>query len=99
MDYESLGKRIRQQRKLLNMTQETLAKAIGVSTSYVGHIERALKHCSLDTLVALCNALQVSPAFLLQDSLEDRLIDEFSLSQKAKTLLKDIANVLREHEK
>jgi len=100
MNYESLGQRIRQQRKLLKMTQEALASAANVSTSYIGHIERGLKHCSLDTLIAICNTLNVSPTMLLQDSLDDGLVsNDFSLSKEARSVLKDIANVLREHEK
>ena len=42
MDYEALGKRVRQQRKLANMTQSQLAAAIQVSTSYIGHFERGI---------------------------------------------------------
>ena len=99
MDYESLGKRIRQQRKLLKMTQEALASAANVSTSYIGHIERGLKHCSLDTLIAICNTLNVSPTMLLQDSLDDHLVsNDSTLSAQARNMLKDIANVLREYE-
>ena len=68
MNYEALGRRIRQQRKILKMTQEELAAASDVSTSYIGHIERGLKHCSLETLIAICNTLKITPNQLLQDS-------------------------------
>ena len=99
MDFEALGKRIRQQRKTLKMTQSELAKAIGVSTSYIGHIERGLKHCSLETIVALSNILHITPDILLQDSLQNTLSERSSeLPVKTRAMLNDILNILREYD-
>ena len=36
MDYHALGKRIREERLRLNLTQEKLAEEVGVSTAYIG---------------------------------------------------------------
>lgn len=69
MDYEALGKRVRAQRKLLDMTQDELAEAVGVSCSFIGHIERGTRKLSVDTLVRLADVLHVSCDTLLQDSL------------------------------
>jgi len=100
VDYEALGRRIRQQRKLLDLTQGELAQRINVSTSYVGHIERGMKHCTLDTFVTLCSALNVTPDMLLQDSLPANLTDHDSaLSPESRSMLYDIANVLREYDR
>lgn len=65
MDYIKLGLRIRSRRRELNMTQASLAEAIGVSTSFIGHIERGSRKLSLETLVHLCRALQTNPDTLL----------------------------------
>ena len=59
VDYTAMGKRIRQTRKLKKMTQEELARQIGVSTSYIGHIERGIKKCSLGSAAAICVALDM----------------------------------------
>ena len=67
MDYVLLGKQIRKQRLALGLTQEQLAEAIGVSTSYVGHIERGTRKASIDTLVEISNAMNVSADFLKED--------------------------------
>ena len=100
MDYEALGQRIRQQRKLMNMTQDELAAVSNVSTSYIGHIERGIKHCSLDTLICICNSLQIPPNSLLQDSLDKPLMDtDIELSDLSKALLDEFVNVLKEHDK
>lgn len=98
MLYQGLGKRIRQQRKLLRMTQEQLAEQAGISLSFLGHIERGTRKASLDTLVRICNALQVSPQLLLQDSLADNLLgDASTVSDNHKRLLREISNVMLEY--
>lgn len=70
MDYVDLGKRVRTCRAKLNWTQERLAQEIGVSTSFIGHIERGSRKASIDTLVLLANAMQVSTDELLGGSLK-----------------------------
>ena len=70
MDYMDLGKRVRKQRQLIGLTQQELADRIGVSTSFVGHVERGTRKASLETLVALSNALGVGVDYLLAGSLE-----------------------------
>ena len=100
MDYEALGQRIRQQRKLMKMTQEDLAAVSDVSTSYIGHIERGIKHCSLETLICICNSLHIAPNALLQDSLDQPLIQvNAELSSISRELLENIVHVLEEHDK
>lgn len=69
MDNRSFGHRVRLERRRKRLTQEALAERIGVSASFMGHIERGTRATSTETLVALCNALEVSPAVLLCDSL------------------------------
>lgn len=69
MDYVDLGKRVRARRTALNWTQEHLAQEIGVSTSFIGHIERGSRKASIDTLVMLANAMQISTDELLGGSL------------------------------
>lgn len=65
MDYVLLGKRVRIRRQVLELTQEELAERIGVCTSFIGHIERGTRKLSVDTLYALCKALETSADFLL----------------------------------
>ena len=76
MDYRELGRRVRQQRTMCGYTQEELAEKSGISCSFVGHIERGEKKFSIGTLVALCNAMRISPNYLLQDSLDQQVLNE-----------------------
>jgi len=70
MDYKALGNRINKLRKQQKLTQEQFAEQVGISASFMGHVERGTRVASLETLVAICNALNVSPDYLLCDSLE-----------------------------
>lgn len=98
MDYRKLGARVRQLRELNDWTQGELAERVGVSGSFIGHIERGEKKASVDTVVALCNALEVSPSVLLQDSLSDAVMQsQLSFDAQSQDLMKGIMSVLREH--
>ena len=65
MNYQHLGLRIRQQRINLDWTQADLAKRIGVTGSFVGHIERAEKVPSLETVARLSVELGVTMDWLV----------------------------------
>lgn len=67
MDYTLLGKRIREERQRLNLTQEKLAEDINISTAYLGQIERGERSVTLDKLIPLSNRLGVTIDFLLAD--------------------------------
>lgn len=98
MNYTALGKRIRIQRRAIKMTQEQLAEKTGVSISFIGHIERGTRKASLDTLVSIANALTISPAILLQDSL---IVDvtgaEAPPSPRQRDLINEISRVIIEN--
>ena len=72
MDYQALGKRIREERLKLHLPQEKLAEDIGVSNTYIGLIERGERSLSLDTLVRLANRLGITIDYLLQDSVDPK---------------------------
>ena len=98
MDYKKLGVRVRQQRELSGLTQGQLAEKVGVSGSFIGHIERGEKKASVETVVALCNALELSPSVLLQDSLSDAVMhSQLAFEAENQDLMKGIMHVLREH--
>lgn len=69
VDYEKMGKRMKYKRQTKNMNQEDIAKMVQISPSYYGNIERGNRVPSVDTLVAIANALEVGTDFLLADSL------------------------------
>ena len=64
-----IGKQVKLAREKSRLTQEQLAEKAGISASFLGHIERGTRIASLETLIELCNTLQVSPDYLLSASL------------------------------
>ena len=66
LDAKEFGKRISKQRNRLKMTQEELAKQIGVSNvRYIQRLEHGERMCSVDLLVELSETLCVSMDYLL----------------------------------
>ncbi len=66
-----MGKRIREERQRLNLTQAQLAEDIDISDTYMGAIERGERSLTLDTLVRLVNRLGVTVDYMLSDSVTD----------------------------
>jgi len=60
MLYEEMGRKIREERKRLKLTQDQLSEKAGISLSFLGHIERGTRKMSVDTLVKICAALNCS---------------------------------------
>ena len=78
MDYEKIGQEIRFHRKKHMLSQEQLAEMIGISVTHMSHIETGSTKLSLQVLVDLAKALQVSTDTLLfgtQEISESRLRD------------------------
>lgn len=65
IDYLALGRTVRDLRKRRGLSQEVLAERCGISLSFLGHIERGTRKMSLETLVALADALDATPNALL----------------------------------
>tara|TARA_B100001109_G_C18697076_1_gene396161 strand:+ start:345 stop:566 length:222 start_codon:yes stop_codon:yes gene_type:complete len=61
------GNRIRQLRQKRGLTQEALADLAGMHFSAIGHIERASRSSTLETIEKLARAFQVQPRELMPD--------------------------------
>ena len=61
--YRQIGLKIAYYRKLRRLTQEELAEQIGLTPTFIGHLEapNITKALSLDTLFDIAVALEVSP--------------------------------------
>lgn len=95
MDYPAMGRRIRQLRKQKRMTQAQLAATCGISTSFMGHIERGTRIASLETLVGIAGVLSVSLDGLV-NGMDSRAIVSANTTAKMR-MLNDIMRVLNEH--
>ena len=59
LDYEKIGRKIKNERKIRGLTQEKLAEKIDVCVPYVGLIENGKRIQSLETMVKICRALKI----------------------------------------
>ena len=100
IDYKALGQRVRRLRQEHKLTQEELAEQIGVSHSFVGHIERGSRKASLETLVMLANVMEISTDDLLQGSLsasEELVKPVKKLTQNQWYVMRQVISTLEQH--
>jgi transcriptional regulator with XRE-family HTH domain len=60
-----IGKRVRSRRDILNLTQEDIARELGVTHQHISRIERDQAEPSLDLLAKLARVLGTTADFLL----------------------------------
>ena len=58
--YTKLGINIKKQRKLKKLTQQNLADMVGITLNHMGKIEVAYSKPSLDLMVDIANALDIT---------------------------------------
>lgn len=63
----SYGKKLREARLSLGLTQEKVAEYLNLAPRYVSDIERNKTKGSIDTLIKLCNIYNITPNDLLSD--------------------------------
>lgn len=62
-----IGKRIREARERIGLTQKELAHKIGVTSSAIANYENDTSHPKEPVLYSLIDALDIEPNFLFQD--------------------------------
>lgn len=71
LDFEKIGKKIKEIRMAKHLTQEYIANATDVNTSHISNIENNRVKVSLSTLVQICNALDTTIDYILSDEYKD----------------------------
>ena len=71
MNLIEIGNRIKVERKNRGISQEILAELVNVTPHYIYEIERGLKSMSLETLVNVSKALQISADYILFGNRQD----------------------------
>ena len=105
VDYEKMGARIARIRRERGMSQENLAESSGITPTNLSHIERGKTKGSIETIVAIANALGVTPNDFLCDSLRSDVpelrntllehLEDCSLEELR--MLSDLADVIKKH--
>ncbi len=90
MNIETIGANIRKVRLEKKMRQEDLAEKAELTPNYIGAIERGEKIPSLESLVAIINALGTSSNIIFRDVIEaDYTVKTSLLSDKIDKLSKE----------
>lgn len=71
MEKNGLGKRLNAVRKDKGLTSDKLSEMCNINATYLRQIEGGTKMPSLPVFISICNALKVSPDYLLRDELEE----------------------------
>ncbi len=62
---ESVGKKLRERRMQLKMTQREVSTALGVAQPVYQRFEKGIYECSYSQLLALCKLFDISADYLL----------------------------------
>lgn len=93
----TFGLRLRGFRKKKGLTIEQLAERVGLSTNYLGDVERGKKLPSMATLIRIVNVLDISADELLKDDVNraDYLVDTEISARMANLTQRQRVAVLR----
>lgn len=102
---ETIGKNVKSIRLSRSITQEVMAEKLNKSTNFVSLLEKGSSGASLQTLVDICNILQVDANSIFKGLLtynieeKDRyIIDNISaFSDKDKKIMTDLINYIIEN--
>ena len=105
IDYKLIGKRIKDARKEIGVTQEKMAEELDVSIGYVSQVERGTTKISLDLLGAISSILKKDLSYfisetgiLTQNYMTSEITEDFSkLSSRDKQLVSDFIKLLNKH--
>lgn len=86
LNFERIGKKIKEVRLEKKLTQEYIADIVDVNTSHISNIENNRVKVSLSTLVQICNALNITVDYILAEeykqpssAIEQEILHELNL--------------------
>jgi transcriptional regulator with XRE-family HTH domain len=86
---EQIGRRIKEARRKLGLTQEELGERAGLHYSYIGQVERGSKIPSLKTLKKIAAALNIGLDTLLEDTPEKEISPQQLLARELMATVKN----------
>lgn len=101
-DLKEFGKRISNCRRASDLSQKQLAQMIHVSNNHLSNIENGKSAPSFLTFLSICQALNVSPSYLIYGgsfSIDSALTEKISLKSNAdKEIISKILDVFPDKE-
>ena len=105
IDYTLIGKRIKQRRQEMKMTQEQMSERLQVSVGYVSQIERGISKPNLEMLSNISGILNcdvsnfISNATLEKDNFLNKELSEMvsGMSFHQKQMIIEIAEIIKKY--
>lgn len=76
LNYIALGERIAKRRKQLGIKQNVLADRLEISNNYLSSIERGKEKPSLEILIKICNALNITPDYVIMGNMRSNNVPQ-----------------------
>ncbi len=77
-----IGNKFQEYRLKNKLTQNQVAELTGLEPRHISQIERGLSKGSIDTLLKLCNAYQITPDIILYDLLDENLKNNVTIYEE-----------------
>jgi len=77
LNYEVLGQRLKQARKLAGITQQQLAELVYITANQIAKLETNKTTASLDTIINIANALGIDLNYLLSSDDESEYVGDY----------------------
>lgn len=83
INFEKIGKKLKEIRISRGLTQEYIASMADVNTSHISNIENNRVKISLSTLIRVCNAMNTTVDYVLNDEYAEpsSVLDQTILSE------------------
>lgn len=93
------GKRLKDAREKLKLTQFELAELVGISQNFLGDIERGIKLPSIETLIKLSNTLKISLDSMFMDSLNNIITEpeEVYYTDRQLTIMRNVIKTINDN--
>lgn len=89
-----LGKNIKSERLVANLSQEQLAERVNLSTQFIRDIEAGRNSGSITTLLNICTVLNTTPNRIFKDLLKENIYCNDNLSEKISLLNEHDKNII-----
>lgn len=108
MNYNVIGKNIRTYRIAKKLSQQELGERVGLSTTYIGMVERGEKTLSLEAFISVVNALEITADMLLAELMQsggyevkNSLLNEklMSVEERDRAKIYDVIDTMIKHSK
>lgn len=94
INYERIGARLREARKVKGMTQKYVAEYLDIETNSYSNLERGAQPINLKRIIELCVLYGIKPGYLLDDCCPELLRIDNKMPERATDDHKALCRIL-----